>query len=187
MLTEIVVLALLKLGPKHGYDIRKKIDLLLSRNRKMNTNLLYPALHRLEKSGAVEREVHEQEGRPARHTYRITPEGALHFRNLIVNFGESDAAKDEEFIARVAFFDFLEEKERCVILEQRRAALQRRLAEARTKREIVAEVFKSIWVERIIRWRESRIFDELAWIDRLEKHALDSAAASAASASDKKD
>ncbi len=187
MLTDIVVLALLKMGPKHGYDIRKKIDLVFTRDRKMNTNLLYPALHRLEKSGAVEREVRKQEGKPARHTYRITAKGLSLFRKLIVDFGDAEAVKDEEFIARVAFFDFLNGDERRVILKRRRAALQDRLAHGQTKREIVAEVFKSFWVERTLQWSELRIFNELSWIDELERDARRSDSPSASLPSTRKD
>ena len=106
--TEILILALLKAHPQHGYEIRKHTALIL-RQPKLNTNLLYPALHRLELSKAIEKKVLEQKGRPAKHVYSITPLGAERFAQLLRQFGEVDAEDEDEFLVRVAFFQFLDE------------------------------------------------------------------------------
>ena len=167
MLTDIIVLAFLKIAPRHGYDIRKHVDRILTGPRKLNTNLLYPSLHRLEKQGAVEREDCKQNGKRSRHMYRITAEGERRFLRMISDFGETEAEKDEEFTVRVAFFEFLDRTDRMNILERRREALRNRVALRRSRRESVAEVYSSPWIERIIEHREKRNLDELSWIDEL--------------------
>jgi len=135
MLTDLIVLAFLKIAPRHGYDIRKHVDRILTGPRKLNTNLLYPSLHRLEKLGAVQREDCEQSGKRSRHMYRITAEGEKRFLEMISDFGDTEAEKDEEFTVRVAFFEFINRTNRQAILERRREVLRKRVALRRSRQE----------------------------------------------------
>ncbi len=174
MVAEIMILALLRSGPKHGYDIKKRIERILQRKGRMNTNLLYPALHRLEEMGAIERQVREQDGRPTKHVYRVTPVGEGHLRELIEQFGETEAAKEDEFLVRLACFDLVEERIRFRILDQRKVALAQRLSRGNSIRALLAEEFDSPWIERIVSFGEHRFREELAWIQELEKLAAGS-------------
>ncbi|WP_455381997.1 PadR family transcriptional regulator [Salinispira pacifica] len=169
MLTDIIILAFLKLAPRHGYDIRKHVERILTGNKKLNTNLLYPALHRLEKRGAIEREPSTQRGRPPRHIYSITPAGDKLFLDLIASFGDAEAAKEEEFTTRVAFFDFIDIESRRVILDARRRALDSRITDRRSRRESVARVYNSPWIERIMTFHDERNRQELSWIEELDR------------------
>jgi DNA-binding PadR family transcriptional regulator len=167
MLTDLIVLAFLKIAPRHGYDIRKYVDRILTGPRKLNTNLLYPSLHRLEKLGAVQREDCEQSGKRSRHMYRITAEGEKRFLEMISDFGDTEAEKDEEFTVRVAFFEFINRTNRQAILERRREVLRKRVALRRSRQESLAEIYSSPWIKRIVEHRENRNLQELSWIDDL--------------------
>lgn len=171
MVTDIVILALLGLGPKHGYEIKKDFETILRRKSNMNTNLLYPALHRLEKQGAVEMHVREQKGRPARHLYRITPKGGELFHELIGSFGPADAAKEDEFLVRLAFFDFLDDAARLRILDARVREQSARLERRRTIHTKYAGLYESAWVRRVTEFGLKQLEEELAWLEGLRKPA----------------
>ena len=48
---DILLLAILSGEPAHGYEIRQKVERILSGAVSMNPNVLYPALHRFEAMG----------------------------------------------------------------------------------------------------------------------------------------
>ena len=171
-MTDIVILALLLLGPRHGYEIKKDIGRIMQARSRLNNNLLYPALHRLEKMGAVEGRIEEQEGKPARHVYWITAMGREVFQDLIGQFSETDAAKDEEFLARLAFFDMVDSPTRQRILAERKRQLARQLDNRKSLGAEYAPGFgalmDSVWVDRLLGFEQQRLADEIAWIEELE-------------------
>ena len=171
MVTEIVILALLKLGPTHGYEIKKHIESILRRRTRMNTNLLYPALHRLEKQAAIRRQVREQRGRPAKHLYSLTPRGEALFQELIEHFDDVEATKEDEFLARVAFFDFLDEASRLRVLDARRRELRRREEHHGSLHTAYRGFYDSPWVQRIADFSEKQAREEMAWLQELETQA----------------
>jgi len=72
---DMLVLRVLSAGPRHGYDIAKRIQVLSQDALRVGQGSLYPALHRLEERGYVTASWRESEtGRRARY-YRITAAG----------------------------------------------------------------------------------------------------------------
>ena len=55
MYSEILILAMLRAGPRHGYEIKKDIERALGRTVSLNNKTLYLALKRFEEIGAVVR------------------------------------------------------------------------------------------------------------------------------------
>ena len=72
---EALVLGALVDGPLHGYRITQVIKGRSSGLLKLGDNQIYPTLHRLELEGLIDAEWHQQEGKPARKVYALTPEG----------------------------------------------------------------------------------------------------------------
>jgi PadR family transcriptional regulator PadR len=73
--TELLILSLLEAGPRHGYDIGKRIE---QRSRgKLNLRIasLYPMLVRLESRGLIKGRWQERPGERRRRFYRLTAEG----------------------------------------------------------------------------------------------------------------
>ncbi len=52
-LMDMIILSYLLNQPRHGYGIKKQVGLIRGRQELVNNNQLYPALHRLERTGAI--------------------------------------------------------------------------------------------------------------------------------------
>ena len=148
---ELAVLGLLKERSMHGYELRKQLGAMLGPFWQVSWGSLYPALRRLAKSEAVEKDEQPVPKRtpkrvlakttkttksakaPAIATgrrktvYRITPEGNRMFTEMLE---ETAAAVDaEHFTLKLAFFRYLPPETRLTLLERRRAYLQDKLAQ----------------------------------------------------------
>lgn len=123
MYSEIVILALLRQRPQHGYELKKSIALVLGGAVSLNNTVLYPALKQFEALGAVVRQVVPQDGKPNRHIYHLTERGIELLHAKLRDFPLEQAANEAEFFTRVAFFDYLELGERREILKKRLAHL----------------------------------------------------------------
>jgi len=72
--TNALILAALAEGPLHGYAIARRIEQLTDEYLALNEGSLYPALHTLERQGAVSA-AWESAGGRRRRVYRITRQG----------------------------------------------------------------------------------------------------------------
>src|SRR5437870_11870289 len=73
--TPTLGLAVLKDGPLHGYGIARAIEQRSGNALKFKEGTLYPALHALERDGAIRGEWHRADGTRERKVYTITPAG----------------------------------------------------------------------------------------------------------------
>ena len=129
---ELAVLGLLHESPLHGYELRKRLNLLLGWSRLLSYGSLYPALKRLLRAGWIT-EVEERSpgvSRRQRITYQITPAGRQYFGEQITDTGPA-AWEDDTFNMRFAFFSRTDAEVRLRILEGRLSRLQERLDRAR--------------------------------------------------------
>jgi PadR family transcriptional regulator PadR len=69
-----LLLSVLAEGPGHGYDITRRLTASSGGRLGVPEGSLYPALHRLERSGSVTSTWERSDGR-RRRVYRITPAG----------------------------------------------------------------------------------------------------------------
>ena len=83
MMQDLVILGLLKEGPKHGYEIRKSIDQELSTFTTVDSKSIYYPLRKLEKKGLVVKRAGRKGKRPAKFIYKITKEGEEIFERLL--------------------------------------------------------------------------------------------------------
>jgi DNA-binding PadR family transcriptional regulator len=158
---ELAVLGLLHDSPLHGYELRKRLNLLLGWTRLLSYGSLYPALKRMLRAGLVTEVATAPLGvsRRQRIVYQITPAGTEYFGAKITDVGPS-AWEDEDFNMRFAFFSRTDSEVRLRILEGRRSRLQERLDRVRTSRgpagedryvsELQRHAIES--VEREVRW-----------------------------------
>ena len=72
---DLIVLQTLRWGPRHGYGIAQMIRASSRDVLHVDTGSLYPALHRLEKSGAIAAEWETSENRQRVRVYRLTAAG----------------------------------------------------------------------------------------------------------------
>jgi DNA-binding PadR family transcriptional regulator len=100
---EILILGVLRNGPVHGYELKRRVQ--RPTLRPLSNNSLYPLLKRFEERGAVTHRSESAPGRPARKVYAITEAGHALFHELITTLTPDEAGQDEDFLLRVGFFD----------------------------------------------------------------------------------
>lgn len=170
---ELAVLGLLQESPLHGYELRKRLNLLLGWTRLLSYGSLYPALKRMLRAGWITEVVATSTAvsRRQRIVYQITPAGTEYFASEITDAGPA-AWEDENFNMRFAFFSRTDASVRLRILEGRRSRLQERLDRARSlhggQDRYVTELQRHAAesVEREVRWLTDLIEAERASQDR---------------------
>jgi DNA-binding PadR family transcriptional regulator len=159
---ELAVLGLLHEGPMHGYELRKRLNLMLGWGRLLSYGSLYPALKKMLRGNLIS-EVGST-GTPSRRqriTYQLTDAGRAEFERLMSEVGPA-AWEDDNFDIRFRFFSSTDMEIRLRVLEGRRSRLQERLDRvqrdlAMTQKEVdryAAELQRHgvESVEREVRW-----------------------------------
>lgn len=132
---EFAVLGVLSDGPLHGYELRKRLSVVLGPFRALSYGSLYPCLRRLQSRGlieevavtpALESAAPALSARRARVVYAISADGKEEFGTW-ANQPGPEAWEDEGFAAHLAFFGRTESRVRLRILEGRRSRLEERV------------------------------------------------------------
>ena len=132
---EFAVLGVLSDGPMHGYELRKRLSVVLGPFRALSYGSLYPCLRRLQArmlidevavTPALESTAPPLSARRARVVYAISADGKEEFGTW-ANQPGPEAWEDEGFAAHLAFFGRTESKVRLRILEGRRSRLEERV------------------------------------------------------------
>ena len=160
---ELAVLGLLHEGPMHGYELRKRLNLMLGWGRVLSYGSLYPTLKKMLRNHLIEEAaatVTPVTRRP-RIVYQVTDAGHREFERLMSEVGPT-AWEDDNFDIRFAFFGRTDMEIRLRVLEGRRTRLQERLDRvqgqlAMTQKEVdryAAELQRHgvESVEREVRW-----------------------------------
>ena len=132
---ELAVLGLLHEGPVHGYELRKRLNLMLGWGRVLSYGSLYPTLKKMLKGALIEEVVGPAAPvtRRPRIVYQLTEAGHGEFQRLMAEVGPV-AWEDDNFDIRFAFFGRADMEVRLRVLEGRRTRLQERLD--RVQREL---------------------------------------------------
>lgn len=190
---ELAILGLLKEeGALHGYEVRKRLCGTLGVLSGLSFGSLYPALGRLEASGAVRavdeaapvetrpipmtggltgeraafghrRPAARRRGGRAKKAYEITAEGEALFDELLAESGPDD---DRSFSVRLAFARHLPSEARLRLLERRRAQLVERLDGARRAVRAGRDRLDS-YAASVMEHRTSTTEHDISWLDRL--------------------
>ena len=134
MALDILILSVLRGAPMHGYELKRRVQ--RPSLTPLSNNSLYPYLRRFEQLGAVDKTVEQQEGRPSRNVYAITPIGRRMLVDLVSTLPLELASNEEEFLMRLSFFHEVAPANRRAILAARAAVLDGGIAQVRT---LVAE------------------------------------------------
>jgi DNA-binding PadR family transcriptional regulator len=125
---ELAVLGLLHEGPMHGYELRKRLNLMLGWGRVLSYGSLYPTLKKMLRGQLIEetRTTSAPVSRRPRIVYQVTEAGTREFERLMSEVGPT-AWEDDNFDIRFAFFSSTDMEIRLRVLEGRRTRLQERL------------------------------------------------------------
>ncbi|CAB4720284.1 unannotated protein [freshwater metagenome] len=147
----------------HGYELRKRLNLMLGWGRVLSYGSLYPALKKMLRSNLIEETTSttSPSSRRPRIVYQVTPAGHDEFERLMSEVGPT-AWEDDNFDIRFAFFSSTDMEIRMRVLEGRRTRLQERLERVQsqlsmTQKEVdryAAELQRHgvESVEREVRW-----------------------------------
>ena len=154
---ELAILGLLKESPLHGYELKKRLNETLGHVWGVSYGSLYPALARLERTGAIEvvdpptaapvaipstgsiageaaaarlRRPLRRSGR-TRKAYRLAAAGQALFADLLRAEAASGTDENRAFALKLAFCRHLDPPDRLEILQRRRAQLAEKLARGR--------------------------------------------------------
>ena len=183
---ELAVLGLLAEQPLHGYELKKRLSETLGPLWGISFGSLYPALRRLERSGAIEAAEptdeqpagfvatgslkgdlaaarHRRRPRASlrtRKSYRVTHAGEQLFVELLTDAGEDD---ERTFALKLSFCRYLSTADRLAFLERRRAQLTQRLA--KTRRSPARSTDR--YTRSLLEHRTQSTQHDLAWIEEL--------------------
>ena len=147
----------------HGYELRKRLNLMLGWGRVLSYGSLYPALKKMLRGALIEETtaILTPVTRRPRIVYQVTEAGTREFQRLMSEVGPT-AWEDDNFDIRFAFFSSTDMEIRLRVLEGRRFRLQERLERVqgdleRTQAEVnryAAELQRHgvESVEREVRW-----------------------------------
>lgn len=162
---DMAVLGLLKEErTMHGYQLKKELTAQLGQLWQFSFGSLYPALNRLEKTGAVERVFPKGDVKRRKNIYRITPEGERLFDAALAE--EGSAADGTGFGFKLAFFRYVKPENRVRLLERRRAYLTEKVAEiGQQLREYRQRI--DDYTYRLMEHGLETTSADIAWIDQL--------------------
>jgi DNA-binding PadR family transcriptional regulator len=166
-MNDLIVLATLLDGPKHGYQLKREAGFILGHGV-MHNNLVYPLLRRFTAEGWVTKKSMPGERGQTRQQYAITPLGRRELVARLSEFGEADASSFSSFITRVGMFALLEEPVRNRVLQQRENYLEQRQERLTTMRQ---NIDLGIYGEEVVRYLIEQIKSERTWIRRLNRLA----------------
>src|SRR5215471_5827672 len=126
-MTDLIMLAMLLPGPKHGYQIKHEAGLILGQ-APLHNNLVYPLLQQfMAKKWVRQKKVPGERGQ-TRNQYSLTAVGRKELRNRLSSFSDQDARSADAFRLRVGLFWFLDPEVRFRILDVRGKFLRGRIA-----------------------------------------------------------
>jgi len=193
---ELAILGVLKESELHGYELKKRLREVRGRLSSVSFGSLYPALARLEASGAVKAvEAGEvpaaaripmtgsftgeaaafrasrglrrkaERGPRGKKVYGITEAGDARLCELIADPTDDDRA----FNVKVAFCRFCDPATRLALLQRRRDALARTLAERTAPGRSGATPSKVAdrYLKALVEHDTESIERDIAWLDRL--------------------
>lgn len=165
----IAVLGLLDDCPLHGYELRKRIDLVIGPlRRRISFGSLYPALRSMEERAWITQSspttaTPPLAGKRSRVVYQLTDAGRAQLRSLLASSGPA-TWEDEQFDVHFAFFGSTDATTRIRILEGRRTRVVERLERVGAAR---ASARPDSWSAELHRHTTESLERELLWLDEL--------------------
>src|SRR5438128_3268854 len=118
-----VVLGLLSVGPRSGYEIKAAVDRSTRFFWAASYGQIYPELRRLEREGLIEGE-DAPNGRRARRVFRLTAAGRAALEAWLLGSDTTVELRDESLL-RLIFADALPREQALHLLEARRRGHER--------------------------------------------------------------
>jgi DNA-binding PadR family transcriptional regulator len=165
-MNDIIILGMLREGPKHGYRLKQDAA-LLSGAQQLHNNTVYPLLKRyLTKGWITKRETDGERGQ-TRLLYELTKTGTKALIEKLTEFSPADAASGPAFRLHVGLFGLLDKPARERILSLRDEYLSERLGQLRKISNVpgIGE-----WAASTVGFVTKELRLERKWISQLMEH-----------------
>jgi len=171
-----VILGLLSLGPRSGYEIKATVDRSTRYFWAASYGQIYPELRRLEREGLIEGEDAPNGSRP-RRLYRLTDEGRAELEAWLRREGPLMIEHRDELLLRMFFADALPRDEALLLLETRRRVFEEVLGTLNAIDDLPGA--DPEFVDLVLRWGIAYTEWETKWCaEQLERLSSERAAAS---------
>jgi DNA-binding PadR family transcriptional regulator len=129
--TRLLLLGMLQVQGRHGYELMDAVEQQFSAFANLKKASAYYELNRMEAEGLVTARREEQEGRPSRRVFTVTPAGEAAFRQLLQEALRQPGAGVSTADVGLMFLDWLPVGEAAALLAGRIAALRQSLEAVR--------------------------------------------------------
>lgn len=167
-MTDLMLLAALLEGPKHGWAL-KKLAGFLSGSGRMHNNLVYPLMKKFVSQGWVRRRSEPGERGQTRAVYSLTQRGEQELMRRLHQFGEKEAASGGEFRLRVGLFALLDHATRSRVTAARDQWLAAREEHFKRIRSGLRAMNATEWGPRVVEFLLQEVRQERRWIKSLAK------------------
>ena len=164
-MTDLILLAALLQGPKHGYQLKHEAGIILGHGV-LHNNLVYPLLKRfVSKKWVVRKAAPGQRGQ-TRQQYSLTALGRKELFARLSHFTEQEASSLDAFVVRVGLFRLLPSETRSRILDARMNFLRRAME---TLEAVQTNFPLDRYAAEVTSHLRAGIQSELDWTERLQK------------------
>jgi DNA-binding PadR family transcriptional regulator len=164
-MNDLLLLATLLGGPQHGYALKKNVGLITGQ-REMHNNLVYPLLRRFGQNGWISKRTAAGQRGQTREVYALTSKGKQELLRRLGQFTNREAASESAFRLRVGLFGVLDSDTQKRIVAERDLWLAAR--EQRLER-LAAAVNLGVWGNEVARFFREETRRERRWIASLKR------------------
>ena len=158
---EYVILGILMQQKRHGYEIHHLLSSGLGRAWYAGMSQVYALLKRLESFKKVVSSVEQQDNRPAKHVYSITPKGRKAFLEWVHTPLERMRYLRLEFLAKLFFIRELNFSGSDELIKKQIDIFQKKLLDIKGQDENCHEEFEHL----VLRFRIGQIEAVLSWLE----------------------
>jgi DNA-binding PadR family transcriptional regulator len=162
-MTDLILLATLLDGPKHGYQLKKQAGMIFGQGA-IHNNLVYPLLRRFTEQGWVSKKTVPGERGQNKQQYAITAAGRRALLERLNDFSEDAARSEDGFRIRVALLALLPEETQARILTARAKALSEQDARLAT---IQKGMELGVYPAEVVKFMREQIAQEVRWVRHL--------------------
>jgi DNA-binding PadR family transcriptional regulator len=167
-MNDLILLAALFDGPKHGWALKKLAGFLTGAGD-MHNNLVYPLMKKFVAEGWVRRQSEPGERGQTRGVYSLTPRGKQELQRRLESFDEKQAGSGPEFRVRVGLFSLVSRETRAHILAERDGWLASRERHFNNIRSNLDAMGAPEWGYDVVAFLLEEVRGERKWIKSLTR------------------
>ena len=164
-MNDLLLLATLLSGPQHGYALKKQVGLITGQ-REMHNNLVYPLLRRFGENGWISKRTAAGQRGQTREVYALTNKGKQELHRRLGQFTGKEASSESAFRLRVGLFNVLDSDTQKRIVGERDRWL---IAREQNLARLTAAVDLGVWGGEVVSYFREETRRERRWIAGLKR------------------